>query len=519
VGIAVRLFNLRAQVLGDDELHAVRSALAHPVREILVTYEKADNCIPLSALFRLLLDAGVRLSEILLRTPGLAAGILLLALLPWAAGRALGRGLPGAAVFAWLLALSPPLVLYSRIVRSYMPVVLLGAGAAVAFWAWWRRPRLATGAAYVVSAALAVWFHLGAGPWVASPLLFGAGALLLDRGEDRWRNLLRLSLLAAGLALGLLAFLLPARASFLALVREKHRPLAVPGSTVLGVLELQAGNSHLPLALLFWGTASAGLALLFRRDRPLALYTVVLVAGNLAGLLLLSPEGIELPLVFNRYLLLALPAVLLWVAAALRPAVAVVFLALFTLTGPFGDPGFRRSPFVHNDIYMEYCTPRGQLAAAEVPEIYRRLRGDGGADPLLEYPWIPLWRLNRALGAYQEVHGQDLVVASHRPAFWDERLAFRNMVPGDPESFLASRARHLVIHRDLAREEIRVPHTAHRPHDGLAERLEGELAGEAKAMARRLKRQWGPPNDADEWVQVWDLDAVRAQKGRTPGTP
>jgi hypothetical protein len=500
--------------MGDDELHAVRSALAHPVREILVTYEPADNCIPLSALFRLLLDAGLRLSEPLLRTPGLLAGILVLALLPWAAGRALGRGAPWgarvAAVFAWLLALSPPLVLYSRIVRSYMPVVLLGAGAAIAFWAWWRRPRLATGVAYVVLAALAVWFHLGAGPWVVSPLLFGAGALVLDRGQaPRRREVLRgLSLLAAGLALGLLAFLLPARASFLELVEEKHQPVAVPGSTVLGVLELQAGNAHLPLALLFWGTALAGLALLFRRDRPLALYTLVLVAGNLAGLLLLSPEGIELPLVFNRYLLLALPAVLLWVAVALRPALAVAFLALLTLTGPFADPGFRRSPLVHNDVYMEYCTPRGRLAAGEVPDFYRQLPG---AVPLLEYPWMPLWRLNRALGVYQELSRQDLVVASHRPALWDERLSFRNMVPGDPESFLASRARYLVVHRDLAREEIRVPHTAHRPHDDLAERLEGELSGEARAMARRLKRQWGPPDYADEWVQVWDLAAIRAR--------
>jgi hypothetical protein len=502
-------------VLGDDEVHAVRSALAHPVREILVTYEPADNCIPLSALFRLFLDSGLRLSEPLLRAPGFLAGIALLALLPWAAGRALGRSLPRAgtitAVFAWLLALSPPLVLYSRIVRSYMPMVLLGTGAAIAFYAWWRRPRPALGVAYVLLGALAVWFHLGAGPWVASPLLWGAGALLFHREEDPLRRarFRGLPLLALGLALGLLAFLLPARASFLDLLREKHQPVAIPISAVRGVLELQAGNAHLPLALLFWGTALAGLALLLRRDRPLALYTLVLVLGNLAGLLLLSPEGIEQPLVWNRYLLIALPAVLLWVAVALalQPTVAVAFLALLVLSGPFADPGFRRSPFVHNDLYMEYCTPRGQLAAAEVPDFYRSLPGPG---PLLEYPWMPLWRLNRALGAYQERHGRELVVASHRPALWDERLACRNMVPGDPEGFLKSRARYLVVHRDLAREEIRVPRNALRPPDHLAERLEGELAGEAKAMARRLKRQWGPPTYADEWVQVWDLDAFRA---------
>src|SRR4029079_17224771 len=102
----------------------------------------------------------------------------------------------------------------------------------------------------------------------------------------------------------------------------------VPGSTVLGVLELQAGNAPLPLALLFWGTALAGLVLLCGRARARALYPLVLVAGNLGGLLLLSPEGIELPLVFNRYLLLALPAVLLWMGAPPPPDVGAVFIPL-----------------------------------------------------------------------------------------------------------------------------------------------------------------------------------------------
>src|SRR6185295_6644154 len=101
---------------------------------------------------------------------------------------------------AWLLAVSPMLVLYSRIARSYMPMLLLGGGAVAAFEAFWRtcRPRWAV--AYAALAALAVWFHLGAGPLVAAPLAFAAADAVLRPGgrEERLRRLAAL----AGAGLG-----------------------------------------------------------------------------------------------------------------------------------------------------------------------------------------------------------------------------------------------------------------------------------------------------------------------------
>src|SRR5206468_10578860 len=94
---------------------------------------------------------------------------------PLAVRRRLGSR--AAAWLAGLAALSPVLVLYGRIARPYMPVVLCGSAAAAAFLAWWERPRPAMGAAYVVAAALAVWLHLVAAPFVAAPFLFAAGDL------------------------------------------------------------------------------------------------------------------------------------------------------------------------------------------------------------------------------------------------------------------------------------------------------------------------------------------------------
>jgi predicted membrane-bound mannosyltransferase len=131
VGAALRLWNLRGQILGGDETHAIRAALNFTLPKILVTYQVTDNCIPLTALYKLFLLAGMPLTETLLRLPVLLCGLAALLALPAAFAGRLDRGT--VLVYRWLLAISPALVLYSRIARSYMPMVLLSFGAVMAF--------------------------------------------------------------------------------------------------------------------------------------------------------------------------------------------------------------------------------------------------------------------------------------------------------------------------------------------------------------------------------------------------
>ncbi|HVT58681.1 MAG TPA: hypothetical protein VHR45_09785 [Thermoanaerobaculia bacterium] len=515
---------------------AVRVALQDTLSETLTTYNLADNCIPLSALFRILVVAGVRLSEMLLRMPSLASGALLVALVPWAVARRLGRR--PALVLAWLLALSPPLVFYSRIARSYMPAILLASGAVIAFEAWWRRPSMRTGAGYLTLAVLAAWFHLLAAPLVLAPFLFAAGNLFVGR-ERRRRALVLLTLAAATLA-GLLAFILPARTSLWQLIQAKHQAATtIPGPEIACVLELEAGNGHRAAAMLFWGAAAAGLVLLFLQTRRLAAYTLTVSAAFVVAVFLLAPHGYEYPVVLNRYLLLGLPIVLLWVAVALAGAgqvagamhrsrllwvaIPVLTLAFLGLTGPLANPRLWRSPFMHEEPYLQYCSAAPVQTTSEVPDFYRLLGQSPAPAPVLEYPWMPLWRLNRAFLFYQQVHRQDVVVSMPRPPLWDKRLAFRNMVEPYPESILASRARYLVVHRDLSKEELRLPQMplAQRGDD-LAAKVEYEMHSHAVNLAHHLKRLWGPPDYADEVLQVWDLARIRtetAASGRASSGP
>jgi hypothetical protein len=549
-GAVLRLWNLPAQVMSDDELHAVRTALGEPMRQILTTYRLVDNSIPLTALFRLLLDTGLHLTELTFRIPSLFCGLAILVLFPLWADRRLGRGT--AIAFAWLLALSPALVWYSRIARSYAPVVLLAGAAAVAFESWWRRPRPVMGAAYVLLAALAAWFHLGAAPMVAAvPFLFAAGDLLVhrDRRRDlpRWRALLLLGLATTA---AFLAFLLPARESLLLLISDKHSDLHLSLPLAANIAKLQAGTGHPALTALLWLLAAAGLALLARSPRPgdrrLAAYTATLTAGHLAGILMLAPVGHQYPLILNRYLLVTLPAVLLWVATALarvplrlpaaatdlerapvlprdparpgappgalRLALAAAFLALLAAAGPFADPALRASPLAHHDDYMAFYAPRARPGLRQVARGYRWLAAAPAPGAVLEYPWMPMWRANRAFYLFQEVHGREVVVAAPRRLLWDGRLAFRNMAPGDPQGFLASRARFLVVHRDLGSEEDAIPDVFQPARPDIVARHKQVFRRFGKATGDRLRSEWGPPDHADRRVRVWDLDRVRRQR-------
>ncbi|HEY6324738.1 MAG TPA: hypothetical protein VJA16_24595 [Thermoanaerobaculia bacterium] len=543
-GVVLRFWNLGGQVLGGDELHAVRAALSQPLPALLTTYQLADSCIPLTALDRWLLDHGVALDEWLLRLPVLASGLAALVLLPLLVRRRLP---PGAwTFFGALVATSPLLVLYSRIARSYMPATLLSFAAVMAFDCWWTpvragSPARASGAraadarrgtaaaiAYVVLAALAMWFHLGTAPIVVAPLLFGAGELALGR-ESRgwpWRRLAALGAAAAGLAAGCALFLVPAYPSLARLIAAKRQPQEVPAATWWGVLQLQAGaraGQRLP-ALLFWAAALAGLAVLLRRRRRLGIYLLALVLAQVLGILALSPLGLARLQVLDRYLLPALPVVLLWVAAGLADPwwprqgrlgragqwLGAAGLVLAWLSaGPFADAGFRASSFMHHNDMVAFALPRATAPPGGVPRPYLALGGPPGST-IVELPWPPVWDFGRCFYVYQEVHGLRVRVAAAAGAPPAERLRLRNRVSAEPAALLASGARWVVVHRDLAMEEERLELPAGAPPPRrMPPSLAAELAAMGERSAARFAAAWGPPAFADAAVAVWDLARVR----------
>ena len=534
LGALLRLWNLPAQIVGGDELHALRAAVELPLREVLTTYQLQDPCLPIAGFYRFLLDLGLPLSEFWVHLPVLTFGLIALVAIPWIVERRVGR--PAAQALAWLVALSPLLVLYSRIGRPYMPIALLGFTATAAFEAWWRSGRRSLAAAYVVLGGLCVYFHLGSAPFIVAPFVFALGSLLLDRsrreeGTEALPGFRELVIVGLATVLAFLTFLIPSWDSLLQLIGDKHNQLDIVPATVAGILQLQSGSSVVPMALAFWAAALVGLAWLLRNDRRLALYTLTLAIVQVVGLLVLSPEMLAHPLVFGRYLIPLLPWVLLWaavgvsipwrplsrplsrkVAPRLQRVVVAAGLAGLLLTGPLNGWQFQKGSFAqHNDVLGFFCPP-AWIRPDAVPRFYGQvLAGQPGA-PVLEHPWFPWWSYTRAYYLYQQAHGQEVVLSSIRPIPGAAQVQFRHIVRPYPADFLASRARYLVVHTDLPAEEARVaPHcwpTIARVHP---EHME-ELRQSGRRMARRLTGTWGEPDFSEPGILVWDLERIRSKR-------
>ena len=140
VGLFLRIWGLSGQVLLDDEWHSLNFVQDKSFLGVLGTHGIGANCIPQNLINWLWLH-GAGWSETLLYLPsvlGAGAGLLLFpALVARFAGRA------AALFFAWLLAISPCLIFYSRIVRPYSLVLFFGflALTCLALWTREGKPR------------------------------------------------------------------------------------------------------------------------------------------------------------------------------------------------------------------------------------------------------------------------------------------------------------------------------------------------------------------------------------------
>jgi hypothetical protein len=551
-GALLRLWSLGPQVLGGDETHALRAALSHSLSGILVTYQESDNCIPLTALYKLWGMAGGGLSETVLRLPVVLCGLAALWWIPRAFGAGAANGgasssgvsaadgdkalneagsagavtLPPpriAVLHGWLLALSPALVLYSRIARSYMPMVLFSYLAVAAFWRCWQTGSRRAGAAYVGLGALAVWFHLGAATLVVAPGLYAVVDLVLSREarHARMERLARLLFLGGGMGVAVALFLVPAGPSLLALLGEKRQAQDIPWRSELpDLLRLQAGTASLTLVALFFALALVGLGVLWRLDRRLALFLATVVLGHVVGLLLLSPLGLASPLILGRYLLPVLPYLLFWIACGLgmpwsgaglarfaRPAFATLFLAALFFFGPFADRDRWRSSFQHHNDFVAFYAPRVRLAPEAAPDFYRRLAAEPGAGAVIEYPWLAVWEANRSFYAYQAIHRRRVLVSTPQRLLFRPPAALRNAVAPDPAAFCRSGARYLILHTDVDREEDRIARAAGRAvrEPVVSRRMRRQLRDMASALSGRLAAAWGAPIYDDGWLEVWDL--------------
>jgi hypothetical protein len=434
-GLALRAWQLDIQILIDDEWHAIHKLLRATPLDILTHLGYADYSIPLTLYYQWLYRT-VGLSEWGMHAPVLVAGVALLLIGP----RMLARWVPLSTRAVWLtlVAISPLLVYHSKVARPYALTSLLTFVAIVAFRGWWRSGRRADAALYVVATFLAGWLHMVTLPFTLLPFLYyGAqaiaplpltGIVSTRRGQAIWR----LAGLGIATALALAIVLAPPLVIDWGQFAQKAAKDAVTVDSVYRTLLLLAGTGSPLAGLAVVICGAVGFTRLARRDADLAWYLASIAGIGSVVVAASRAEWISHALVLARYMIPALPFLLLFVAEGivalverlhrplLAPGVTAAAAVALLVTGPIPAQwhypnqfwGHLRYQFDYDPAHNPYVT---LLPREDVPAFYRELgRLPAGSVTLIEAPWRLESHFN-ALSLYQDVHRQRVKIGLVTP--------------------------------------------------------------------------------------------------------
>ena len=319
IGAFLRLDQFAAQVLIDDEWHAVHQVLQHTPRMMFLDFGIADYSIPLGILDWYVSRAW-GLSEITMRAPMMVFGLVTLAVLPLYVAPRLGW--TAAAAFALLLAISPLLVVYSRMARPYAITLLLGWAAHAAFHRYHASARGSTpaGIAYGTAATLTTWLHPVAAPFVLAPLLWALTQLHHVAPAERRKHLLRLVCLAVPTGVAIALLILPPLFAHPQSLANKSG-VDLPGlETLVGVWYAWLGTPSTVVVVLCVALAAYGAPAVWRA-LPEARTGVLGIGLTLLAVMLTRPMWSQHALTLARYLLPFVPLLLLGVVVgAVRAA-------------------------------------------------------------------------------------------------------------------------------------------------------------------------------------------------------
>jgi hypothetical protein len=522
VGAWLRFDQLAMQVVMEDEWHPVHQVIYYTPLHILSTFGNADYCIPLTLLYFLVAKTW-GLSEIGLRLPVVVAGLTSVIVIPLFLSRRVGDRI--AAVLAILLATSPFLVSYSRIARSYSITLL---GIYTAFWLLDRaveplaRPDWRSAAGYALVCGFTVWAHPVTGPVLVSPLIWLWWQRLRGEGPE-WSHLIKLTALTGGC---MASAVLPPLLGDMQALAGKSGVDTVTLPTVIGAWHLWVGTGSAWIALGALAFALLGLGHVWKATRMVR-WVVLGSAITLAIILATKPWWVDRPLAFARYLIFAVPVILVAVSAGivrcvdaasslvgtatprgwagLSAAVVALILVWVPFT-PYPDVLRRPNSYAQHsvfqfdyrrdrnpipDIFLEFPAsafwatlshePRGSIVVAVAPFQYS------------SYLWpAPRW---------EESSGQRVI-----PAFvWgaceqtrkgeippDSRFRFRNAVHiVAPREQIARRAQYLAFYRN----------GGVRGTDAMPE------------CEQWMRQRFGAPYYEDAALIAWKMSSTESQRG------
>ena len=320
IGIYIRLDQFLLQILLDDEWHAVHQLLGSTPVKIATSFGHADYSIPLTLLYWL--EAKVfGLSELMMRWPMMLFGLATLIVFPLYVSRHFSH--QEGVLFAFLLMLSPVLILFSRTARPYSITLFLVYLSVWAFYKYYQqtdssRPtcHFFYAGIYCISTSLAVWLHLIVAFFVVSPFMIETVRLFFKERVDVKRNLMAMFGIGLPTLLLTLLFVLPPILSNLHALTVKAGSHLPSFDTVIGTIYLWLGTESGLIVIVSCVLILIGLPRLFKQS----IFTINILLGfilTFALILISEPAWVNHPLTLGRYLLPIIPVLLLSMASGL----------------------------------------------------------------------------------------------------------------------------------------------------------------------------------------------------------
>jgi hypothetical protein len=515
LGAWLRLDQFLDQTLIDDEWHAVHQIMLSSPSRFMLSFGHADYSIPLTLLYWLQAQ-WFGLSELGMRLPMMIAGLATVALFPLALRKELGDRTVLA--FAFLLACSPMLIAFSRMARPYALTLLFSFCA----YACLARAIRTTGdgqlrwnfvAGYIALSTLSLWLHPITGPFLVAPLLALWWNLL--RTRDSSPKLRSLLMLSAATGITMAVAILPPLLSDPGALTGKSGIDSVQTQTLIGVWYAWFGTANTAVVLVALFFAALGVVPLWRASQIIR-WAFLGLALTAMVLLITRPAWIFHSLTLSRYLLPALPILLLLVAIGFfrllderlpRPLIAAIGLAAlvgFAFTSPL--PAQLRHPnsnTLHLVAQMDYRESENPfipfLQKFPLSPFWKALSPAPAASITVavapfrfeSFDWpAPVWEsvsLQRVIPAYLSGSCEPLLYGDTPK---DARFSFRNAVHvGDADSLRRARVTYLAFFK-AGRSSLESKDKTYLPQ-----------------CETWMRNHYGTPYFDDASLVVWKVDA------------
>ncbi len=403
------------------------------------------NIIPVNVYVRMLLVSS-GWSEILLILPSLIAGIASLLVFPLVLKRFFSARIT--IFFAFLFAVSPFVIFYSRVCRPYSIYTFLGFMSIWLLYEWSLSGRKKFGLLFVVNGVLCVYFHFVGVIFVFVPLCcviivklmpkFPRLPVLREKVLPGFTELIRVG---CGILIGL-AILLTA-AIIQRLPVSGLDPAHFTLHSILGFMQLLSGTSHLFLNILFYALLGIGLARIFLKSFLLGFMFTSVFAAYVFVLLVTKSNYAHMPLALARYIIPAFPMDYLLVAMGLdslwqitapltgnKPVtkilcygVAGCFLFGLAWTNPLWHTYASPNNFTKHLAFKRPCAPIDwayprtsllfpigyMINENTTSSFYKGLANQPNIKKIIEYPMLLSSTLN-PFYYYQRFHGKKVAV-------------------------------------------------------------------------------------------------------------